>query len=28
MTRFKGYGWNVTHVTDANNLEMLAGGLR
>ncbi len=26
MTRFKGYGWNVTHVTDANNLEMLAGG--
>jgi transketolase len=25
MTRFKGYGWNVTHVTDANNLEMLAG---
>jgi transketolase len=26
MTRFKGYGWNVTHVTDANDLEMLAGG--
>ena len=26
ITRFKGYGWNVTHVTDANNLEMLAGG--
>jgi transketolase len=25
MTRFKGYGWNVTRVTDANNLEMLAG---
>jgi transketolase len=24
MTRFKGYGWNVTRVTDANNLEMLA----
>src|SRR2546429_5905225 len=23
MTRFKGYGWNVTHVTDANDLEML-----
>jgi transketolase len=23
ITRFKGYGWNVTHVTDANNLEML-----
>jgi len=22
--RFAGYGWNVTHVTDANNLEMLA----
>ena len=28
MTRFKGYGWNVTHVTDANNLEMLAGGYK
>ena len=26
MTRFKGYGWNVTHVTDANDLEMLARG--
>ncbi len=23
ITRFKGYGWNVTHVTDANDLEML-----
>ena len=23
-TRFAGYGWNVTHVTDANDLEMLA----
>jgi transketolase len=23
-TRFKGLGWNVTHVADANNLEMLA----
>ena len=23
-TRFAGYGWNVAHVTDANNLEMLA----
>jgi transketolase len=23
-TRFAGYGWNVTRVTDANNLEMLA----
>ena len=23
-TRFEGYGWNVTHVTDANDLEMLA----
>ena len=22
--RFKGYGWNVTHVTDANSLDMLA----
>jgi transketolase len=22
--RFAGYGWNVTHVTDANDLEMLA----
>ncbi len=26
ITRFKGYGWNVTHVTDANDLEMLARG--
>jgi transketolase len=26
MTRFKGYGWNVTHVTDANDLDMLARG--
>src|SRR5208282_2128190 len=24
-TRFKAYDWNVTHVTDANNLDMLAG---
>ncbi len=24
MTRFVGYGWNVTHVTDANDLEMLS----
>ena len=24
MTRFVGYGWNVTHVSDANDLEMLA----
>jgi len=24
ITRFKGYRWNVTHVTDANDLEMLA----
>ena len=23
-TRFAGYGWNVAHVTDANDLEMLA----
>jgi transketolase len=28
ITRFKGYGWNVTHVTDANNLEMLASGYK
>jgi transketolase len=28
MTRFKGYEWNVTHVTDANDLEMLAGGYK
>src|SRR3989442_8348417 len=26
MTRFKGYGWNVTHVTDANDLDMLVRG--
>ena len=26
QTRFAGYGWNVTHVTDANDLEMLARG--
>ena len=26
MTRFKGYGWNVAHVTDANDLDMLARG--
>src|SRR5208282_4333722 len=25
MMRFKAYDWNVTHVTDANNLEMLHG---
>ena len=25
-TRFAGYGWNVTHVTDANDLEMLSKG--
>src|SRR5690348_11344414 len=25
ITRFKGYEWNVTHVTDANDLSMLAG---
>lgn len=25
-TRFAGYGWNVAHVTDANNLEMLERG--
>ena len=24
MTRFVGYGWNVTRVSDANNLDMLA----
>ena len=28
VTRFKGYGWNVTHVTDANNLAMLADGYK
>jgi transketolase len=26
MTRFVGYGWNVTRVSDANNLDMLARG--
>jgi transketolase len=26
MTRFVGYGWNVTRVSDANNLMMLARG--
>src|SRR6266852_2910660 len=26
ITRFKGYGWNVTHVVDANDLELLARG--
>jgi len=26
MTRFKGYGWNVAHVTDANDLDLLARG--
>jgi transketolase len=26
MTRFVAYGWNVTRVSDANNLEMLARG--
>ena len=25
-TRFAGYGWNIAHVTDANDLEMLARG--
>ena len=25
-TRFKGYGWNVTHVTDANDFDMLIRG--
>jgi len=28
MTRFKGLGWNVTHVTNANDLEMLAVGYK
>ena len=27
-TRFIAYGWNVTRVSDANNLEMLAGAFR
>ena len=26
--RFHGYGWNVTHVSDANDLEAVANGLR
>ena len=26
--RFQGYGWNVTHVTDANDLEMLSDAYR
>src|SRR5947208_2950711 len=26
MTRFKGYGWNVAQVTDANDLDMLGRG--
>src|SRR5256885_9415249 len=26
--RFQGYGWNVTHVTDANHLEMLSDAYR
>ena len=26
MARFAGYGWNVTHVTDANDLDMLGRG--
>src|SRR5271165_4216570 len=26
--RFAGYGWNVTHVTDANDLEMIRAGFR
>jgi len=26
MTRFQGYGWNVAHVTDANDLDVLARG--
>jgi transketolase len=28
MTRFVGYGWNVTRVADANDLEMLARAFR
>ncbi len=28
MTRFVGYGWNVTRVSDANDLSMLARGYR
>ena len=27
-TRFHGYGWNVTHVGDANDLNALSGGFR
>jgi transketolase len=27
-TRFKGYGWNVTHVGDANDLNAVSGGFR
>jgi len=27
-TRFKGYGWNVTHVGDANDLNAVSGGSR
>jgi len=26
--RFEAYGWNVTHVTDANDLDMIRAGLR
>ena len=26
--RFRAYGWNVTHVGDANDLEAVAGGIR
>jgi len=26
--RFAAYGWNVTHVTDANDLDMIRGGFR
>src|ERR1700675_2327148 len=26
--RFAGYGWNVTHVTDANDLDMIRAGFR
>jgi transketolase len=26
-TRFRGYGWNVAHVTDANDLDMFMGAL-
>ena len=27
-TRFQGYGWNVTHVGDANDLKAVSGGFR